>query len=123
MPALIILLAGAVIYFFFNAESLREFINLVVPIAIYAAALSTSFVVRKRKEKRLASDGDSSEITIRINYFTFFWHDALMFCTPAAIIIAAFLLKGEVTYFDILYSAIAMTGLYLSILIYKRRII
>lgn len=123
MPALVILAACVIVYLFFNAELLKEFINLIVPITVYAIALYASYYFRSRKNKRMIREENNSEITIRINYFTFFYHDALVFCTPALIILAAFWLKGEVTYFDILYSAIAMTGLYLSVLIYKRKII
>jgi|GEM_PF-5129068 len=121
MLPLILIIAGMIVYFFFNQEILRAFIKLLVPVVIYSSGLGITFWVRKRKAAKMKED-QGPEVRITLNYFTFFWHDALVFITPSIIIIAAFWLRGEVTYYDILYSGIAMTGLYLSELIYKRKI-
>lgn len=122
MPTLILIIAGLVVYFFFNEEALKSFIKLLVPITIYSSGLGITFFVRKRKDAKMKAD-QGPEVKITLNYFTFFLHDVLVFVTPSLILIVAFWLKGEVTYFDILYSGIALTGLYLSELIYKRKIV
>jgi hypothetical protein len=123
MPGIIIIVAALVIYFFFNAELFKTLAKLLVPLVLFASGLAGSYAFRKRKQKKLVYDNGRPEVTITINYFTLFWHDALVFLTPSAILIAAYWFKGSVGYFDLLSAALAMTGLYLSELIYKRKIV
>ena len=121
MPGILVLAAGILVVSAFRADELKSLLKLVVPLAFYVSCLSGAFAVRKRKSRSLKFDGGGEDtVTITVSYMALFWHDALVFGTPFIIILAAYLLNGAVDSFDILVSAIACVGLYLSELLYKR---
>ena len=122
MPGVIIIIAGIIILFFFNEEALKSILKLVVPLALYLSGIGAALVIRKKKSKIIKADsGGTDQTTIYVSYMAFFWHDVLVFATPCIIILAAYFVKGQVEIFDILASAIAAGGLYLSELIYRKK--
>ena len=116
----ILVIAAVVLYYLYQAQYLQQFIEMVVALGFYAGGLGLAYWARNRKKKRLAEQNGSQDIQINISYFRFFWHDCLIFLTPAAIILFIYWFKGEVGWLDVCASGICFIGLYLSELIYKR---
>lgn len=116
----ILIVAGVILYYLYQAQYLQQLIEMVVALGFYCCGLGLAYWARNRKKKRLAEQNGSQEVQININYFSFFWHDCLLFLTPAAIILFIYWFKGEVGWADVGASAICFVGLYLSELIYKR---
>lgn len=122
MPGVIILAAGFIMFWFYDAETLRVALRLLLPLVLYLSGVGGAFVIRKRRSEIRKSDaGGTDQTTITVSYMALFWHDALVFGTPCLIILAAYCLKGQVELFDIVASAIACCGLYLSELIYRKK--
>lgn len=113
--------ACIIIYLFYHPEYVKDLIKILVPLLIYCLGLVISVKYRQTQKKRLEGNYGSSEETIVVNQVDFLKHDLLMFLTPLAILAAAYFLNGEVQKNDIISSAIALCGLYLSELIYKRK--
>ncbi len=121
MPGVLIIIAGAIVLFFFNEEALKSILRLAIPLALYLSGIGAALVIRKRRSKAAkAYSGGSDQKTIYIGQMALFWHDALVFGVPCLIILSAYFINGRVEIFDILASAIACVGLYLSELIYRK---
>lgn len=117
-----VVIGALVIYYFYNKELFEQLGRLLFPLLLYGIALSFVYLMKQKKQKKLIEDNGSPEVTITVNYFYFFWHDLLIFGTPSLMLIGTYWYRGQVTYWDIVLSAIALVGLYSSSIIYKSRI-
>jgi len=122
MPLIMVVIGALVIYYFYNKELFEQLGRLLFPLLLYGIALSFVYLMKQKKQKKLIEDNGSPEVTITVNYFYFFWHDLLIFGTPSLMLIGTYWYRGQVTYWDIVLSAIALVGLYSSSIIYKSRI-
>ena len=119
---IIIGLAAIAAYFlYYNPELLKQFLAILVVAAFYGWGLIFAFWFRKRKAERLKKVGQD-EATIYLTQFDLFKHDVLIFGTPLLMLGIIYLINNEVTGADLINSVVAFIGLYLTSLIYKKKI-
>lgn len=119
---LLVAAAILIIFIYYNFEFFDRLMKLLIPAIFYGTGIALSMFFRRKKDRAMKSAQGSSEITIYLSQFDLLKHDLLMFLTPLMIIAVAYFVKKEVSALDIVYSVIALVGLYLSELIYKRKI-
>jgi len=76
---------------------------------------------RKRKNDNLVKGGSETGSTIYITQWDRMKHDLVMFMTPIIMLLVAKFYKKNVDGFDIILSAIAFIGLYMSKWVYNKK--
>ena len=117
------ILSGIVffMYFFFNKELYEKLIKFLIPVFIYSSGLILVSMWRKRNNDNLVKGGSETGSTIYITQWDRMKHDLVMFMTPIIMLLVAKFYKKNVDGFDIILSAIAFIGLYMSKWVYNKK--
>jgi hypothetical protein len=108
-------------YFNFNEELYRQLMLFLLPAGSYCLAILVVIWFRRRKHKRLEEGGSETSSGVYITQWDLMKHDLVMFATPLIMIGITKFVKGDIEGFDIFLSLIALLGIYVSELIYKRK--
>jgi len=117
-----VFIAIIVMYFFFKPELLKQYAMILVPVFIYGCGMIISFWINNRKKKVIEKGGGSAEYNLYVSQFDFAKHDLLIFLVPLIIIGIFYWGKRGLSGTDLIASVAAFLGLYLTKLIYKRKI-
>lgn len=108
-------------YFFFNKDLYEKLMKFLVPVFIYSLGIVVMAFWRKRKNDNLVKGGSETGQTIYVTQWDKMKHDVVMFATPLIMLLVTKLYKKNVEGFDIILSAIAFLGLYMSEWVYKKK--